>query len=110
MDGAEERLTKPFLDPQRLRGIVGVVTGGPEGAPLLRLCRPAKRRSAELIADLLPPGVLNIVNGFGLEAGKPLASGDKLVWRDPSRAAAPLRVDLRAADPPGRVRLLPDPE
>src|SRR6202451_3059337 len=27
----------------------------------------------ELIADLLPPGVLNIVNGFGLEAGKPLA-------------------------------------
>jgi aldehyde dehydrogenase len=29
---------------------------------------------AELIGDLLPPGVLNIVNGFGLEAGKPLAS------------------------------------
>lgn len=28
----------------------------------------------ELIADLLPPGVLNVVNGFGLEAGKPLAS------------------------------------
>ncbi len=28
---------------------------------------------AELIADLLPPGVLNVVNGFGLEAGKPLA-------------------------------------
>ena len=28
----------------------------------------------ELIGDLLPPGVLNIVNGFGLEAGKPLAS------------------------------------
>jgi aldehyde dehydrogenase len=28
---------------------------------------------AELIGDLLPPGVLNIVNGFGLEAGKPLA-------------------------------------
>src|SRR6202042_1213534 len=27
----------------------------------------------ELIGDLLPPGVLNIVNGFGLEAGKPLA-------------------------------------
>ena len=27
----------------------------------------------ELIADLLPPGVLNVVNGFGLEAGKPLA-------------------------------------
>ena len=28
----------------------------------------------ELIADLLPPGVLNVVNGFGVEAGKPLAS------------------------------------
>ncbi|HVV09417.1 aldehyde dehydrogenase family protein [Amycolatopsis sp.] len=26
-----------------------------------------------LIADLLPPGVLNVVNGFGVEAGKPLA-------------------------------------
>jgi aldehyde dehydrogenase len=29
---------------------------------------------AELVQDLLPPGVLNIVNGFGLEAGKPLAA------------------------------------
>lgn len=28
----------------------------------------------ELIHDLLPPGVANIVNGFGVEAGKPLAS------------------------------------
>jgi aldehyde dehydrogenase len=28
----------------------------------------------EIIADLLPPGVLNIVNGFGPEAGKPLAT------------------------------------
>ena len=28
----------------------------------------------ELIGDLLPPGVLNIVNGFGPEAGKPLAT------------------------------------
>lgn len=28
----------------------------------------------ELIQDLLPPGVLNVVNGFGLEAGKPLAT------------------------------------
>ncbi|WP_339146123.1 MULTISPECIES: aldehyde dehydrogenase [unclassified Sutcliffiella] len=32
----------------------------------------------ELIADLLPPGVLNIVNGFGVEAGKPLASSDRI--------------------------------
>ncbi|PWB83409.1 MAG: aldehyde dehydrogenase, partial [Methylocystaceae bacterium] len=33
---------------------------------------------AELVADLLPPGVLNIVNGFGLEAGKPLASNTRI--------------------------------
>jgi aldehyde dehydrogenase len=32
----------------------------------------------ELIADILPPGVLNIVNGFGLEAGKPLASSNRI--------------------------------
>jgi aldehyde dehydrogenase len=32
----------------------------------------------ELIADLLPAGVLNIVNGFGLEAGKPLASSKRI--------------------------------
>jgi len=33
---------------------------------------------AELIGDLLPPGVLNIVNGFGLEAGKPLAQSPRI--------------------------------
>jgi aldehyde dehydrogenase len=32
----------------------------------------------ELIKDLLPPGVLNVVNGFGLEAGKPLASSSRV--------------------------------
>jgi aldehyde dehydrogenase len=32
----------------------------------------------ELIADLRPPGVLNIVNGFGVEAGKPLASSRRV--------------------------------
>ena len=32
----------------------------------------------ELVADLLPDGVLNIVNGFGLEAGKPLASSNRI--------------------------------
>jgi aldehyde dehydrogenase len=32
----------------------------------------------ELIEDLLPPGVLNVVNGFGLEAGKPLASNKRI--------------------------------
>jgi aldehyde dehydrogenase len=31
-----------------------------------------------LVADLLPPGVLNIVNGFGVEAGKPLASSPRV--------------------------------
>ncbi|MDH4981891.1 aldehyde dehydrogenase [Hyphomicrobium sp. D-2] len=33
---------------------------------------------AELIGDLLPPGVLNIVNGFGVEAGKPLAQNPRI--------------------------------
>jgi aldehyde dehydrogenase len=32
----------------------------------------------ELIHDLLPAGVLNIVNGFGVEAGKPLASNKRI--------------------------------
>jgi len=32
----------------------------------------------EIIGDLLPPGVLNVVNGFGLEAGKPLASSSRI--------------------------------
>ena len=31
-----------------------------------------------LIADLLPAGVINIVNGFGVEAGKPLASSNRI--------------------------------
>ena len=33
---------------------------------------------AELIADLLPPGVLNVVNGFGREAGMPLANSKRI--------------------------------
>jgi len=33
---------------------------------------------AELVGDILPAGVLNIVNGFGLEAGKPLASSNRI--------------------------------
>jgi aldehyde dehydrogenase len=32
----------------------------------------------ELIGDLLPAGVLNVVNGFGVEAGKPLASSPRV--------------------------------
>ena len=32
----------------------------------------------ELVGDLLPDGVLNVVNGFGVEAGKPLASSNRI--------------------------------
>ncbi|GGC79770.1 aldehyde dehydrogenase [Tersicoccus solisilvae] len=32
----------------------------------------------ELIADILPAGVVNVVNGFGVEAGKPLASNKRI--------------------------------
>jgi len=31
-----------------------------------------------LIADLLPAGIINVVNGFGVEAGKPLASSNRI--------------------------------
>jgi aldehyde dehydrogenase len=46
--------------------------------------KPAEQTPASIhvllnvIADILPPGVLNIVNGFGLEAGKPLASNSRI--------------------------------
>ncbi|QKE40475.1 MAG: aldehyde dehydrogenase [Ferrovum myxofaciens] len=33
---------------------------------------------AELIADIVPPGVLNIVNGYGREAGMPLATSKRI--------------------------------
>jgi aldehyde dehydrogenase len=48
------------------------------------ILKPAEQTPAsicvlwELIADLLPPGVLNIVQGFGVEAGKPLASSSRI--------------------------------
>jgi aldehyde dehydrogenase len=32
----------------------------------------------DLLRDLLPPGVINVVNGFGIEAGKPLASSKRI--------------------------------
>lgn len=32
----------------------------------------------ELIQDLLPAGVLNVVNGYGIEAGKPLATNPRI--------------------------------
>ena len=33
---------------------------------------------AELVQDILPPGVVNIVQGFGVEAGKPLAQSPRI--------------------------------
>jgi aldehyde dehydrogenase len=32
----------------------------------------------DLIGDILPPGVVNVVNGFGVEAGKPLAQNKRI--------------------------------
>ena len=32
----------------------------------------------EVLGEVLPPGVLNVVNGFGVEAGKPLASSARI--------------------------------
>ncbi|MCB1474436.1 MAG: aldehyde dehydrogenase family protein, partial [Rhodobiaceae bacterium] len=78
-------------------GVVGQII--PWNFPLLMACwklapaiaagncvvlKPAEQTPAtimllvELIGDLLPPGVLNVVNGFGLEAGKPLASSRRI--------------------------------
>jgi aldehyde dehydrogenase len=78
-------------------GVVGQII--PWNFPLLMACwklapalaagncvvlKPAEQTPAsimvwiELVGDLLPAGVLNIVNGFGLEAGKPLASSPRI--------------------------------
>ena len=78
-------------------GVVGQIS--PWNFPLLMACwklapalaagncvvlKPAEQTPAsilvlmEVIGDLLPPGVLNVVNGFGLEAGKPLASSNRI--------------------------------
>ncbi|KGJ05339.1 aldehyde dehydrogenase [Paracoccus halophilus] len=78
-------------------GVVGQII--PWNFPLLMACwklapalaagncvvlKPAEQTPASImvwanvIGDLLPPGVLNIVNGFGLEAGKPLASNPRI--------------------------------
>ncbi len=48
------------------------------------IMKPAEQTPAaimvlvELIADLLPPGVLNIVNGYGAEVGAPLARSPRI--------------------------------
>ena len=78
-------------------GVVGQII--PWNFPLLMACwklapalaagncvvlKPAEQTPASimvwisLVGDLLPKGVLNIVNGFGLEAGKPLASSPRI--------------------------------
>lgn len=48
------------------------------------IVKPAEQTPAslmvmlELIGDILPKGVLNVVTGFGPEAGKPLATSDRI--------------------------------
>src|SRR6185312_8262845 len=67
----------------------------------------------ELIEDLLPAGVVNIVNGFGLEAGKPLASSPRigkiaftgetttgrLIMQYASQTAIPVTLELGGKSP-----------
>ena len=90
----EDSVAYHFHEPL---GVVGQII--PWNFPLLMACwklapalaagncvvlKPAEQTPAtimvwaELIAGILPPGVLNIVNGFGLEAGKPLASSPRI--------------------------------
>ncbi len=78
-------------------GVVGQII--PWNFPLLMACwklppalaagccvvlKPAEQTPAsimvlmELIADLLPPGVVNVVNGFGKEAGEALATSPRI--------------------------------
>jgi aldehyde dehydrogenase len=52
---------------------------------------------AELIADLLPPGVLNIVNGFGREVGMPLATSKRIAKIAFTGSTATGRVIAQAA-------------
>jgi aldehyde dehydrogenase len=52
---------------------------------------------AELIADLLPAGVLNIVNGFGREAGLPLATSKRIAKIAFTGSTATGRVIAQAA-------------
>ena len=51
----------------------------------------------ELIADLLPPGVLNIVNGYGKEAGMPLATSKRIAKIAFTGSTATGRVIAQAA-------------
>ena len=51
----------------------------------------------ELIADLLPPGVLNVVNGLGREAGMPLATSRRIAKIAFTGSTATGRVIAQAA-------------
>ena len=44
----------------------------------------------DMIADILPPGVVNVVQGFGVEAGKPLAQSKRV-----AKVASPASHDRR---------------
>ena len=78
-------------------GVVGQII--PWNFPILMACwklapalaagncvvlKPAEQTPAsvlilmELISDLVPPGVINIVNGYGIESGKPLAQSSRI--------------------------------
>ncbi len=88
--------TVSYLIPEPL-GVVGQII--PWNFPLLMaiwklapalatgncvVLKPAEQTPAsimvlmELIGHLIPPGVVNVVNGYGLEAGKPLASSTRI--------------------------------
>jgi aldehyde dehydrogenase len=51
----------------------------------------------ELIADLLPPGVVNIVNGYGKEAGMPLAASKRIAKIAFTGSTATGRIIAQAA-------------
>src|SRR3954466_5517947 len=90
----EATVAYPFHEPL---GVVGLII--PWNFPILMavwklapalaagnavVLKPAEQTPASilylfsLIGDLLPPGVVNIVNGFGVDAGKPLASSNRI--------------------------------
>ncbi len=50
----------------------------------------------KLVGDLLPAGVLNVVNGFGVEAGKPLASNPRVAKDHAIRVREPRAREPRA--------------
>jgi aldehyde dehydrogenase len=102
LDAAEEEIAIPSSDHRAVirrepAGVVGLivpwnfpmVTTAWKLAPALAagncvVIKPAEQTPASLlflfdiIGDLLPAGVVNIVNGFGIEAGAPLAQHKRI--------------------------------